>query len=319
MGEGRREVIYIVVALTALSVGLLVAGIAALAPGQGRMVKRRLAALQTDAITYRELEERRRRQAKRARIEGLLEALGEKVTSEKKEGEEGSETRRWLAYGGYRHRNAEAIFTATRLLLAAGLGIGAFFGLAAVAQSMGNVFFFTLFAALLGWMLPFVYVNRRVKKRQLEIQKALPDTLDLLVVCVEAGLALNQAFVRIAEEVDRICPEMSDELTVVNLEIRAGTPRVDALRHLADRTGVDDVRSLVSMLIQTDRFGTSVADSLRVHADTLRTKRMQRAEEKAAKTTVKMLFPLILFIFPAIFVAILGPSIFVFREYFPGM
>lgn len=308
--------IYVVVALTALSVGLLVAGVAALAPGQGRVVKRRLAALQTDALTYRELEERRRRQAKRARIEGLLEALGEKVTSRE---EEGSKTRGWLAYGGYRHQSAEAIFTATRVLLAAGLGLGAFFGLAAVAQSMGNVFFFTLFAALMGWMLPFVYVNRRVKKRQLEIQKALPDTLDLMVVCVEAGLGLNQALVRVSEEVDRICPEMSDELTVVNLEIRAGTPRVDALRHLADRTGVEDVRSLVSMLIQTDRFGTSVADSLRVHADTLRTKRMQRAEEKAAKTTVKMLFPLILFIFPAIFVAILGPSVFIFREYFPGM
>ncbi len=168
-------------------------------------------------------------------------------------------------------------------------------------------------------MLPYLYVDGRVKKRQQELKKALPDTLDLLVVCVEAGLGLNQALVRVSEEVDRISPEMSDELTVVNLEIRAGTPRDEALRRLGERTGVDDIRSLTSMLLQTDRFGTSIADALRVHADTLRSKRMQSAEEAAAKTTVKMLFPLIFFIFPAIFVVLVGPSVFLFRDFFGGL
>ncbi len=313
--------IWLVAALTAVSVGLLVLGIANLAPGEGRIVKRRLAALQTDAITYRELQERRRRQAKRQRLEALLEALGEKMGAGEKEQEEGqpSETRKWLVYGGYRHANAVAIFMGVRLLFAAALGLGAFFGLAVFALPTSQIFLLTAVAGLVGWMLPFLVVNSRVKKRQLEIQRALPDTLDLLVVCVEAGLGLNQALVRVAEEIDRISPEMSDELTVVNLEIRAGTPRDEALRHLGDRTGVDDVRALVSMLVQTDRFGTSVADSLRVHAETLRSKRMQRAEEKAAKTTVKMLFPLILFIFPAIFVALLGPAVFIFRDFFGGM
>ncbi|MDX1389016.1 MAG: type II secretion system F family protein, partial [Acidobacteriota bacterium] len=162
-------------------------------------------------------------------------------------------------------------------------------------------------------------VDGRVKSRQTSLSRALPDTLDLLVVCVEAGLGLNQALVRVSDEVDRISPEMSDELTVVNLEIRAGTPRDEALRRLGERTGVDDIRSLTSMLLQTDRFGTSIADALRVHSDTLRTKRMQKAEEAAAKTTVKMLFPLIFFIFPAIFVVLVGPAVFLFRDFFGGL
>jgi tight adherence protein C len=136
---------------------------------------------------------------------------------------------------------------------------------------------------------------------------------------MEAGLGLNQALVRVSEEIERISPEMSDELTVVNLEIRAGTPRDEALRHLGERSGVEDVRALTSMLVQTDRFGTSVADSLRVHAETLRTKRMQRAEEAAAKTTVKMLFPLVLFIFPAIFLVLLGPAYFLRQDLFGNM
>ena len=131
------------------------------------------------------------------------------------------------------------------------------------------------------------------------MQKALPDALDMLVVCVEAGLGLNQALVRVSEEIDRISPVLSEQLALVNLEIRAGTARDEALRNLAERTGLQDISSLVGMLIQTDRFGTSVAHALRVHAETMRTKRRQRAEEAAAKTTIKMIFPLVFCIFPA--------------------
>jgi tight adherence protein C len=133
--------------------------------------------------------------------------------------------------------------------------------------------------------------------------------LDMLVVCVEAGLGLNQAIVRVADEIDHVSPVMSEQLAIVNLEMRAGTPREEALKNLAERTGLVDIRSLVSMLIQTDRFGTSVADALRVHSDTMRTKRRQRAEEAAAKTTIKLVFPLVLFVFPAMFVVVLGPSV----------
>ena len=141
------------------------------------------------------------------------------------------------------------------------------------------------------------------------MQKALPDALDLLVVCVEAGLGLNQALVRVSEEIERLSPMLSEQFALVNLEIRAGTPRDEAFRNMGERTGLDDIKSLMAMLIQTDRFGTSVAQALRVQADTLRTKRRQRAEEAAAKTTIKLVFPLVLFIFPAMFVVILGSAI----------
>ena len=130
-----------------------------------------------------------------------------------------------------------------------------------------------------------------------------------MVVCVEAGLGLNQALVRVSEEIERLSPVLSEQLALVNLEIRAGTGREEAFRNMGERTGLDDIKSLMAMLIQTDRFGTSIAQALRVQADTLRTKRRQRAEEAAAKTTIKLVFPLVLFIFPAMFVVILGPAL----------
>jgi len=133
--------------------------------------------------------------------------------------------------------------------------------------------------------------------------------LDLMVVCVEAGLGLNQAMSRVATEIAHISPEMGKELNLVNLEIRAGSPRAEALQNLADRTQLPDIRALVTMLVQTDKFGTSIAKSLRIHAETLREKRRQRAEEAAAKTTIKLVFPLVLCIFPAMFVVILGGGI----------
>lgn len=314
--------IYLVVALTAFSVGLLVVGIANLAPAEDRVVRRRLANLQAGATSYRDLQERRRRQAKRERLQSVLEAFGDRVGSKQSDT---SKTRQWLVYAGFRHPNAISIFLAVRILVTAALGLGGFLGMAVLSQAVGfnlptpTLWLITGLLTLLGWMIPFFYVDGRVKSRQLAIGRALPDTLDLLVVCVEAGLGLNQALVRVADEIDRISAEMSDELTVVNLEIRAGTPRDEALRRLGERTGVDDVRSLTSMLLQTDRFGTSIADALRVHAETLRSKRMQRAEEAAAKTTVKMLFPLIFFIFPAIFVVLVGPAMFLFRDFFGGL
>ncbi len=136
----------------------------------------------------------------------------------------------------------------------------------------------------------------------------LSDALDLLVVSVEAGLGLDQAIQRVGEELDFAHPDLADEMRMINLELRAGSARVDALRNFGDRTGVDDIVSLVAMLVQTDKFGTSVAQSLRVHSETVRTKRRQRAEEAAAKTGVKMVFPLVTCIFPAIWIITIGPA-----------
>jgi len=166
-----------------------------------------------------------------------------------------------------------------------------------------------LWLAALGWLLPSWYVLRKRHVRQMTIYSALADGLDLLVACVEAGMGLNQAMVRVAAEIRNVSEPLSDELSMVNLEIRAGTPRGDALRNLAERTGIEDIEALVSTLIQTERFGTSVGRALRVQATTLRQKRRQRAEEAAAKTTIKLIFPLVFFVFPALFVVILGPAV----------
>jgi tight adherence protein C len=160
----------------------------------------------------------------------------------------------------------------------------------------------------IGYLLPSMLLGRLAKKRQHRIRLGLPDALDLLVVSVEAGLGLDQAIQRVAHELEFAHKDLSDELSLINLELRAGKARVDALHNLAERTGVDDVASLVAMLVQTDKFGTSVAQSLRVHSETLRTKRRQRAEEAAAKTGVKMVFPLVFCIFPAIWVVTIGPA-----------
>jgi len=164
-------------------------------------------------------------------------------------------------------------------------------------------------AAIGGYLLPEFWLTARVRSRQQRLRLSLPDCLDLLVVCVEAGLALDQSFMRVTQELRIVHRELCEELDLVNAEIRIGRTRLEALRELGDRTGVDDIKSLVAMLIQTDRFGTSVAQSLRVHSDELRTKRRQRAEEMAAKATVKMIPPLVFFVFPALFVVILGPAV----------
>ena len=164
-------------------------------------------------------------------------------------------------------------------------------------------------AAVFGYLLPEMWLVWRVSSRQHRLRRALPDGLDLLVICVEAGLGLDQALMKVSQDLRITHKELSDELQLVNLEMRIGKSRIDALRELARRTGLEDIKSLVAMLIQTERFGTSVAQSLRVFSDELRTKRRQRAEEQSAKTTVKIVPPLVFFIFPALLVVILGPAV----------
>jgi len=161
-------------------------------------------------------------------------------------------------------------------------------------------------------------LKRMIKARQTRITLGLPDALDLTVICVEAGLALDQALLRVGADLQYAHPDLSDEFHLLNLELRAGKPRSEALRNLVDRTGVDDVRSLVGTLIQTDRFGTSVAQALRVHSDSLRTERRQRAEEQAAKTTIKMVPPLVVFVLPSIIIVTIGPALIqLFRTLVP--
>jgi tight adherence protein C len=158
------------------------------------------------------------------------------------------------------------------------------------------------------YLLPKLVLFRMIKRRQSRIRLSLPDALDLLVICVEAGLGLDQALKRVSDEIAFAHDDLSEELQLVTLEAKAGRTRPDALRNLAMRTGVDDVRALVAVLVQTDRFGTSIAQALRVHSDSLRTERRQRAEEAAAKTTIKMVPVLVLCLFPAMFIVSVGPA-----------
>jgi tight adherence protein C len=249
---------------------------------------------------------RRRRQQRLDRVKSVLQAFGERVESGRGDS---SEIRQFLLQAGYVDPNSVSIYWATRVIGATGLVAAALLLLPIVGATTLQVAIGVIWLGAAGWIGPVFYVRRRLKARQKELQKAMPDMLDMLVVCVEAGLGLNQAFVRVADEIDHVSGAMAEQLALVNLEMRAGTPRDEAMKNLADRTGLVDMKSLVSMLVQTDRFGTSVADALRVHSETMRTKRRQRAEEAAAKTTIKLVFPLVLFVFPAMFVVVLGPSV----------
>jgi tight adherence protein C len=231
---------------------------------------------------------------------GVLKRLGERVPKSPKEM---GTLRLRLVQAGYRRDEALTMFFGIRVAFALSL-----FSLFASGVFARPNIMFALAGLGLGYILPGMVLARLAKRRAHRIRLSLADALDLLVVSVEAGLGLDQALTRVGQELAFAYPELSDELRLINLELRAGKPRPEALRNLADRTGVDDLSSLVTMLIQTDKFGTSVAQSLRVYSETLRTKRRQRAEEAAAKTGVKMVFPLVLCIFPAIWVVTIGPA-----------
>jgi tight adherence protein C len=214
-----------------------------------------------------------------------------------------SRTRTWLIQAGYRDPRVLTVYLGVRTLLAFlclmfVIGIGQY----------KNVALMVGFPAF-GFLLPRFALKRAITRRQHRITLGLPDALDLTVICVEAGLALDQALMRVGEDLRPAHPDLSVELYLATLEMRAGKPRAEALRNLAARTGVDDLRALVATLVQTDRFGTSVTQALRVHSDSLRTQRRQRAEEQAAKTTIKMVMPLVIFVMPSIIFVTLGPAI----------
>jgi tight adherence protein C len=214
-----------------------------------------------------------------------------------------SRTRAWLIQAGFRDASHVTYYFGARVLMAA---VG--FAVAALIAGFDNPVLLVGVTGL-GFFLPRFILKRMIKDRQQRIRIGLPDALDLTVICVEAGLALDQALQRVGQDLHHAHPDLSDEFHLVNLEMRAGKPRAEALRNLVDRTGVDDIRSLVGTLIQTDRFGTSVAQALRVHSDSLRTERRQRAEEQAAKTTIKMVPPLVIFVLPSIIFVTIGPAV----------
>ena len=219
---------------------------------------------------------------------------------------------RRLALAGLHKPKHIALYVAAEVVapIAAFLGIVLAFGMSQII--------FAVLAGILGYLLPGLTVEWHARKRQKEIRNGLPDALDLLIVSLEAGLAIDQAILKCSEELRIAYPNLADELHMITVECRAGKPRIEAFKNFASRTKVDDVRALVAMLVQTDRFGTSIADALRTYADVSRTKRRQRAEERAAKIGAKLVFPLVFCLFPAFFVVTLGPGVIKFVEAFGG-
>jgi tight adherence protein C len=300
----------------ALAVGLTVAFLATLLSARPAAVGRRLD--EVKQLTHDPFTDvaRQRRQARREQVEGILELIGRQISE--KTGSAGA-VAALLIHAGYRSPRAPALFWGARLGMTLGMGFLTFVTAPMLGARPGTAIFASLYFAALGYVVPLFKVRGKARKRQKEITLALPDALDLLVVCVEAGLGLNQALVRVASEIHHVSRYLAAELHLVNLEIRAGHPRNEAMRHLTDRTGVEDIRGLVGTLIQAERFGTPIGPALRVHAETLRDKRKQRAREAAAKTTIKLVFPLVFCIFPAMFVVLVGPGIIQILEALGGM
>lgn len=214
-----------------------------------------------------------------------------------------------LMHAGFRSRNAPVIYRAIHLVSMAGFPAVVALICAMLTRPVNHALLWILFAFVVGFFLPRYMLNRMIRARQQRVRWGLADALDLMVVCIEAGLGLNAAMMKVSSELKEVHPDVSEEFELANLEIRVGRERDEALRNLAERTGVDDLRSLVAMLIQTDRFGTSIARAIRAFSDSLRTKRRQRAEQAAQKAAVKLLFPLACFLFPTLFIAILGPAV----------
>lgn len=244
-----------------------------------------------------------------ARLRGTLEWFAR--MNQPSNIEEMRATRRKLINAGYRGAKAPILFTGAKLMLA--VVMVALFTMVPVKilgfPSTNTLLFYYLVAASCGYYAPSFWLTRAIAGRQDAIQRAIPDALDLMVVCVESGLGLDQAMARVGEEMQQAYPELGDELNTLGMELRTGLPRQEALRNFGQRTNLDDAKSLVALLVQTDRFGTSIGQALRVHADSMRTARQMRAEEMAAKLPVKLLFPLIFFIFPAMFIVTIGPAV----------
>jgi len=277
-------------------VAIMGALVYALAPGEFGIAGR-LSRILNAAAPIREADFKEKQ---RERVRHTLASIGTLMSSKTPS----SRSQLMLIRAGFRTTEAMQAVSGLRLLLPIAFVAIAFFS----GLYRWNAFLVLAMAALLGYMLPEMWLVARVRSRQHRLRLAVPDGLDLLVICVEAGLGLDHALLRVSEELAITHPELSEELQLVTAEMRLGKTRTDALRELARRTGLDDIKSLVGMLVQTERFGTSIAQSLRVHSDDLRMKRRQRAEEMAAKISVKMVPVLVFFIFPALMIVVIGPA-----------
>ncbi|MGD0906273.1 MAG: type II secretion system F family protein [Candidatus Acidiferrales bacterium] len=292
------------------TVGVLMALVYASTP-QGVDVARRLSRVLNPPASEHD-EDLANAQGERAK--NVLVSVGKLLPPPK--GKKLSHERRMLIRAGYRSEDAVWIIRGVRLIT------GILFTVASIWTGVYelNPIFLPVIAGAIGFFAPEFWLVNRVRARQKRLRLSLPDAMDLMVICVEVGLGLDQALMKVAEELAIVHPELSMELQMVNLEMRVGKTRVDALRELSDRTGLEDIKALVAILVQTDRFGTSIVQSLRIFSDELRMKRRQRAEEMSAKVSVKMVPPLVFLIFPSLMAVVLGPAIItIMRVLLPGL
>jgi tight adherence protein C len=239
-------------------------------------------------------------------IRHMLDVAGRRLNSRGKDREQVVQQ---LAGAGFRKPGAVNLYNGSRMVASIGLGAAAA-AIGFLRGTDGSTFIMVVMGGLLaGYFLPGEFLRLMTRRRKKSIQRALPNTLDLLTICVESGLGLDQGILHVARELGRSHPEMSEELAMINFETRAGKSRPEALRNLAARTAVQDVKELVAVLIQADRFGTSVAQTLRTYSSHLRVQARQRAEEKAAQLSVKLVFPIFFFILPSLFVITVGPVV----------
>lgn len=304
--------IWLLTLLTFLAtMGVVVALFYAFSPGEVSIATR-LARIAGIAAPVQ--EEAKFAERQKERVRDTLANVGKMLPTASTE--KASRTQLLMIRAGYRSSEGLLAMRGIKLVFP----IAALAGVYLTGMYRANPFLVPVLALGLGYLLPDMWLTWRVKSRQHKLRRALPDALDLLVICVEAGLGLDQALMKVSQDMRISHPELSEELQLVNMEMRIGKTRIDALRELARRTGLDDIKALVAMLIQTERFGTSIAQSLRVYSDDMRLKRRQRAEEMSAKTSVKMVPALVFFIFPALMVVILGPAIItLIRQLLPSL
>jgi tight adherence protein C len=292
-------------------VTLAIAGILfyALTPGKADIIGR-LARISGVAVPD---DEPKFAQKQAEKVRDKLADLGKILPAPSTKG--ASKEKLLMIRAGYRDPQAILTIRGLKLILPVGMLAAVYF----TGLYRFNPYLFFPIALLIGYILPDFALTWKIRRRQLLLRRGLPDALDLLVICVEAGLGLDQAIMKVSQDLRITHRELSDELQLVNLEMRVGKSRIEALHELGRRTGLEDIKSLVAMLVQTERFGTSIAQSLRVYSDDMRIRRRQRAEEMSAKTAVKMVPALVFFIFPALMVVILGPAVVALMKQFSGM
>jgi tight adherence protein C len=297
--------IYILAAMVVVSAVLIVYALWPKPTEENESIMRRMAGRRAQAA-MREL----RKQAKESVAKKVLNTVAPIAirSSTKNDKEQMSKLRIKLSNAGLRGENAPTTFLASKTLMAVLLGIAAIGYVWTKGSALENAIGIIMIGAGLGFLAPNLWLSSAVSKRMEKIRNGLPDTLDMMVISVESGLGLDAAFQRVGEEMKKVHPALSEELQIVTMESQMGIPRAEALNNLSSRSGLDEVRSLVAIINQAERFGTSIAKALRNQSDALRVKRRQAAEERAQKTTVKLMAPLILFIFPAILVVLAGPA-----------